>query len=247
MTTFAEIRDAYEQALGEQPPKRRRVSMGAAQSVFDLVGTKPRAQNGPPLRVVVGIDASLRGFGYGVAVPLFGSMPEPRAIEVVRVRTDSAGSVRERIARYRTLIAPVMRAVAATENANYDAPSLVLIEQYAYEPTQTAGSIDRAELGGMLRDRLVEAGCDVVEVAIGTLKVFGSAHGRASKEQMISDLARRYDRSFGSSDSADAFGLTELGICALGHRGVADKKRQQSVQIVASKIAEAARERVGAR
>jgi len=161
---------------------------------------------------VLGIDPSLTGFAICYSVP-------GRELIEARWSTDPAVTVPDRMERYDKLIRGTLDIVTAHK------PSLVLIENYAFEPPGAGkhrGSTHRNELGGVLRWELwkrVEGlgmNCPIVEVAISSLKKFTTGDGKASKPLMVSELAKKHQRRFTTDDQADAFALCQLGLALTG-------------------------------
>lgn len=173
---------------------------------------------------VMGIDASLRGMAYALAGP------ELRLL-IGRSTSEPASGVRGRVQRYRSLVDPIV------ELARQHTPRLVLIESYAYG-VQGSGVIDRAELGGILRDRLLPH-CEMfVEPGTSQIKKFATGFGGGgalpkglTEQQRKQQLAQRRKDSKGAvktaleamygvrlrnDDEADAFALLQMGLCLCG-------------------------------
>ncbi len=156
----------------------------------------------PIERTVLAIDASLSGFAIALHIP---GMP----LFERELKTSPATSVRARIERYMKLADP------AVELARQHQPALCVIEGYSFG-SQDRGLRDIAELGGILRLKLLPH-CDaVIECAPASLKKFATGKGNGKKAAVVSALAKRYDREFRTDNQADAFGLLQLGLCMLG-------------------------------
>ncbi len=159
----------------------------------------------PPLlgECVLGIDPSLTGFAVCYSVP-------GKTLIEGRWSSKPADGVRPRLARYEQLIRGVLEIVLAQR------PGLILIESYSYN-SQGGMSFDRTEMGGILRLELARrTGCPIIEPAPATLKKFTTGNGKASKELMISELAKTHKRRFANSDEADAYALCQLGLALTG-------------------------------
>ncbi len=153
-------------------------------------------------RPVLGIDPSLGGFAVSLAKP--NATPYLR-----RIKTNPARSVRERNARYRLIVDEVVEFARQTN-------PLVIIEGYSFgsaEGREQVGHMDRAELRGVLYDRLLPHCEDIHEVAPASLKKFGASNGRASKDEMKLALEQRYGRVFRNHDEADAWACMQVGLC----------------------------------
>lgn len=183
------------------------------------------------MRDVVGIDASFSGFGIAHA-----------GRGRTRVQEWKAGSLPKgapaaaRMARIEWLIAKL----CAFIDPEWERP-LIVLEHYSYgSPGNSA--LDLAELGGVLRYHLIHIlGCEVLEVAPGTLKRFETGKGNAGKPAVVSVMSRRYDRHFETDNHADAFAAAQLGMVLLGQ---ADPRtayeREVALQVAKARKAAAA-------
>lgn len=175
----------------------------------DIAGTPtPRAPFVAPIlgEPVLGIDTSLTGYALCYSVP-------GRPLVEGEWSTDSANSVRERMARIEKLIRGTLEVALAQH------PGLILIEGYAFAPAKKkrGRAHDRAELGGVLRWELCKrVTCPIVEVAPATLKKFTTGGGKATKGEMVSKLAIDHQRVFRTDNQADAFALCRLGLALTG-------------------------------
>jgi crossover junction endodeoxyribonuclease RuvC len=149
-------------------------------------------------KIVMSIDPSLTGFAICIlnedAEVLYTSEKGTKAVKTLKGRLN----------RLRGL------ADNARKIAEDFKPDLILIEGYSYGSSGRA-IISLAELGIMVRDRL-SGTSTLVEVPPTTLKKFITGKGNASKVQIASTLAKKYDISFTSDNHADAYGLAQLGL-----------------------------------
>ena len=198
-----------------------------------LLREEPRQQQ----HAVMGIDPSLTAFAVAVAAP--GKIP---ALQVYRSKP--AGDVRARVMRYRSLVWPLLG--LAIEHK----PKLVLIEGYAFGAAvrrgedgkvkvSQRGHHDRSELGGILRDRLLEHVGSIVEVAPAALKKFMAGSGAAKKSEAVSAFSVRVGKVFKSDDEADSWALMMLGMCLLG-QSAPETKQQREVVVGLRALVEAA-------
>lgn len=173
---------------------------------------------------VLGVDPSLRGMAYALAAD--GALVEERW-----EKSAPAEGVRARIARYRKLVDPI------EDVARRYTPRVALVETYPYG-MQGSAVVDLGELGGLLRDRLLQHCEHVLEVNVVHVKIFatGSAGGGAlpkgltpqqrreqlaqrrkdSKGAVKRALEGRYGRVFRNDDAADAYALMRMGLCLVG-------------------------------
>lgn len=139
---------------------------------------------------VVGLDSSTKSFG--IALP----NGETRTIAPRAGAGDNARRLNEIIYRldgYLTL----------------HRPDLVLIEE-AIPPRFPTAALRLGELRGAVILRLFERGTPYLEVNPGTLKLYATGHGKASKEQMVA-AAEFCGADVANDDEADAFWLYALG------------------------------------
>jgi crossover junction endodeoxyribonuclease RuvC len=149
---------------------------------------------------VLAIDPSLSGCAVVIAASLTPAYSQ-------RFVTKPAAGVLARVHRYRSIAEPIL--ALAREHT----PRLVLIEGYSFG-SKGGQSFDRAELGGILRDRLCDL-APVIEVPPSSLKKWATGKGNAQKAEVVSAVSRRFDRSFTNDDEADAFALAMLGLAIL--------------------------------
>lgn len=181
------------------------------------------------MTAVMGCDPSLAGFAFSVAAEgLHGALHIHEHI----IKTKPSGDdVRARCERYRSIVQPTVAAVHA------HVVSLVVIEGYSFGSAggKVSGHAhDRAELGGVLRNQLVDY-CRVVEVAPTTLKKFATGKGNADKAEVVSALSRRYGRTFKSDDAADAFALMQIGLCLTGDFDPETRAQQEVIAMLCGK------------
>lgn len=147
-------------------------------------------------RYIAGIDPSLSG--TAVCVKNFDPTPQ-----VYRFTSEPSGPrVSQRIARYVILAKQVLGVVPVG--------SLVFIEGYSFG-SKGGQAVDRAEYGGILRNQLDEAACQMIEVPPTSLKKWATGHGAGDKTPMIAALTKRYGVEFRTNDEYDAYALARLG------------------------------------
>lgn len=177
------------------------------------------------MTAVMGIDPSLAGFAYAIAVE---SGNELQIHEALLKTKPSGDDVRARVDRYRLIVEPTIAAVRSL------GVGLCVIEGYSFGSAggKVSGHAhDRAELGGILRNALVDV-CRVVEVAPSSLKKYATGKGNADKAEVISALSRRYGRTFKSDDAADAFALLQIGLCLVGTASPENRAQQEVIAML---------------
>ena len=117
-------------------------------------------------------------------------------------------SLVDRFDRYCLLSRRVATRVAACQ------PDAVILEGYSYGSTSAHQPV--YEFGACLRLRLLEIGCQVIEVPPKCLKKFVTGKGNAGKEQMAAFAAKRWGVAFHSNDETDAYCLCMMGMVAFG-------------------------------
>ena len=168
--------------------------------------------------MIVGIDLSLRRSGM-VAVP------EAWDLDWTAVRTATAGyplgrsaSTEEHIGRLRTVSGAVVAFVR-----EHDAKTVAL-EEYAFAQ-RGAGSREIAELGGVVKVALAEAGVEVrIVTASAARKLLLGAVPRAGAKAATFEALRAMGATFETDDEADAFALANWLSAELG--GVAVTLRE---------------------
>ena len=176
-------------------------------------------------RAVLGCDPSLGGFAYALAIN--GEVTLER-----RIKSKPAESVRGRIDRYIGIVRQIVEDVRGCEIGT------CMIEGYSFGSPKAGGrgAIDRAELGGILRLKLLPHCGEIIEVPPTTLKKFACGRGNADKSEVVSALARRFDRHFTTDDQADAFGLVEMALCFSGWREPVNKAQAEVIANMRKKI-----------
>lgn len=174
---------------------------------------------------VLGVDPSLRGLAAALHVeglPVHEHWQKSTPIE----------GLWGRALRNRTLVDPV------AELARQARPRLVVVEGYSMGNFDQYGNLDRAELGGVLRDHLRPHAEMLIEVAPTSLKKFVTGFGgggalpkELTPQQRRAQLAQRrkdskgavkraleaeHGRVFKNDDAADAFALLQIGLCLCG-------------------------------
>lgn len=86
---------------------------------------------------------------------------------------------------------------------------LVVIEDYALGFRGAVMAL--MEQGSVIRNKLWEQGLQFIELSPKTLKKFIAGTGNATKEDMISSIARKWGFTAKDDNEADAYGLARLG------------------------------------
>lgn len=152
---------------------------------------------------VVGVDLSL--VSTGVAW-------EPDSTRRIRTSPKGWASEDDRLEHIVEMVAGVVSEADAPDRAG---GTLVVVEGLTYG--QANGSaFTRAGLHYLVRARVRADGHRFVVVPPTRLKRFVTGNGNASKELMVSTMARRVGRLLASDDIADALGLLWLGQALAG-------------------------------
>jgi len=151
----------------------------------------------------VGLDPSFTGF----AVAVLNEAGELEQHTVFKSKP-TGKTVGHRMLRINTLLGSVFEVLKDMRACH------VAIEGYSYA-SNVPGVNERAELGGVLRDRLV--GSDNVmlvhEAAPHQLKKFATGKGNGDKTAVIANVVKRWGHVFRSDDEYDAFVLARIGWC----------------------------------
>jgi Holliday junction resolvasome RuvABC endonuclease subunit len=156
---------------------------------------------------VVGIDPSLNSLGIAYR----------RADGEVYATCIGAGKNVRGAARLVSLRDSVMYHV---RHVVFPQPSLVVLEGYAmgFGARSSSAITGMAELGGILRVALYEAGIRVMIVPPTVLKMFVTGKGNADKEAVAAALTNEFKFKFSKSDQYDAAGLLMMGEAQLNKR-----------------------------
>lgn len=160
---------------------------------------------------ILAIDASLTGFAMCLITP--------EGMEQFEYSTKTAGNLRGRVDRVRHLADKAADLVKKQ-------PTQVFLEGYSYG-SRGKGVVSLGELGMILRDRVIDHAELFVEVPPTVLKLFATGKGNASKVKVASSLSAKFNKVFSSDNEADAFGLSQIGLCALGLNSYKLTKPQQ--------------------
>ena len=166
---------------------------------------------------VVAIDPSLTGLAVVSATSSNTNYQE--------FSSKPAKTLTSRVARFHTL-ADSVKSILQT-----DFPRLCLIEGYAFS-AKGSSALSLAEFGGILRSRIVGYADVTIEVPPTLLKKFVTGKGNASKIDVVSALSSKYGIIFKNDNHADAFGLSRLGLAALGLLEAKNKHERETVSIV---------------
>lgn len=183
---------------------------------LDRVPVRPSKWTAPLLgECVLGIDPSLTGFAICYSVP-------GRELVEGEWKTKPSETVRGRMERIDALIRGTLDVVRVQK------PGLILIEGYSMG-SKGGMAFDRTELGGVLRWKLCElTQCPIIEPAPKSLKKFTTGSGAGTKDEMVSVLARKHDRSFKTNNQADAFALCQLGLALTGQLAPSRDKAERA-------------------
>jgi crossover junction endodeoxyribonuclease RuvC len=99
------------------------------------------------------------------------------------------------------------------EESTYEGESFAAIEGYTYASMQNLPAL--AELGGVVKCRLLDMGVPFIIVAPTTLKKFTTGDHHAKKDKMILEVYKRWDYEAENNDMADAYALAAF--CAAHH------------------------------
>lgn len=147
---------------------------------------------------VVGVDLSL--VSTGVAW-------EPDCCRRIQTRPKDWRSEDDRL---EFIVARVMEVVHEAHEPDRAAGTLVVIEGLTYG--QASGSaFTRAGLHYLVRAAVLAEGHRLTIVPPTALKKFVTGKGGASKELVVSTVARKLGRAISSDDVADALGLVAIG------------------------------------
>jgi crossover junction endodeoxyribonuclease RuvC len=146
------------------------------------------------MRPVVGLDLSLTSTGLA-------TLPD-HAIRIQTTAKDWPDEVRR--------IGHIWDEVWLQMFGHATPRPLVVIEGLSYGKV-LGSAFTRAGLHYVVRLELDRLGCPVVVVPPTTLKKFVTGKGNASKELMVSTVAKRTGRLISSDDVADALGLLAFG------------------------------------
>lgn len=150
---------------------------------------------------VIGLDLSLRSTGVAGGT---------WALTVTGPKLADDDAVELRWARLRRMRAQLLEYI---DNAD-----LVVLESPAYSKGADPGSHERAWLWWAVAGRCIAREVPLALVSPGTLKVYATGDGRATKEDVVQQVQkRRPDVTFRGNNEADALTLAALGLDHLGH------------------------------
>lgn len=149
---------------------------------------------------VVGLDLSLRSTGVA---------GRDWALTVVGPKLPDDAPTERRWARLRHMRARLLEYV--------DSADLLVLESPAYSKGADPGSHERAWLWWAVAGRCFAREIPLALVSPGTLKVYATGNGRASKEDVVQQVQRRRpDLEFRGNNEADALVLAAMGLDHLG-------------------------------
>jgi Holliday junction resolvasome RuvABC endonuclease subunit len=163
---------------------------------------------------VLGLDISIGG--TGVAVIEAGFLTTIRTTRVKAPSLPAAAPLSERLERQRRILAQVAEFV---DGDDFGPLHMVAIESRPYGADGQQGMTDLAGVWWRLAAYYGAQSCPLVEVNPGTLKVYATGNGRASKGDMIAAVpafvtGRPHDTTH---DEADAVHLAAMAARALGY------------------------------
>lgn len=151
---------------------------------------------------VIGIDPSLNGTAFAHCAP-------DGDVRIVKPRPPDHDDTTElQYGRLRQLSAQIVDLIggpAVLDGAD------VVVELPIYH----AKGQRSVQIGGyhyLLRDALYRAGAHVIDVNVGTLKMFATGNGNANKHQMVSSAREQLGYQGHDDDEADALWLLEIGL-----------------------------------
>jgi len=116
-------------------------------------------------------------------------------------------------------------------------PCLLLIEGYAFAVNpKRSRAVSLAELGMLLRDRVVGYADNTVEVPPSTVKKFATGKGNANKTAVATHLAKRYKISFKDDNESDCFGILRLGHVVVGYESAQTQFQTETAEVVRTLI-----------
>ena len=153
---------------------------------------------------VIGIDPSLSATGV-IVLDAQGQIIEKRVVSSAA----SGGKVPERMQR----IEKMVRTIKAI--CDEHKPAVICIEHYTLG-SNSPGTADRIEYGGLLRYVLVSSGWGLFEVNQSTLKKWATGKGKfppnSGKTPMIVSLTTRYKVELATDDEYDAYALARVAM-----------------------------------
>lgn len=152
---------------------------------------------------VVGLDLSLTSTGAAW---------EPDSTRRIQTKPKDYRSEDDRL---EAIVQRVLEVVHDAHDPTGAAGLLVVIEGLTYGQA-TGSAFTRAGLHYLVRRAVLDAGHRFVIVAPAALKKFVTGNGNASKELVVSTMARRLGRTISSDDVADALGLLAIGQALAG-------------------------------
>lgn len=153
---------------------------------------------------VVGLDLSLTAAGVAT-IQQDGELQY--GLHTIGRKGSKTETLRDRLER---IVAQTNQIRAIIDNLDVE-PRLATIESPAQ--SQTTGSThDRSGLWwDVVRALELDLGIPVVEVGIGTLKIYAAGKGTASKDEVLVSTVRRYhDVPISNNNEADAFTLAAM-------------------------------------
>lgn len=165
---------------------------------------------------ILGIDPSLvrtaYAFGYSVKLKEYGTLIASNQHHKLR------GSQRLKVMR-----------MALEHLIDETAPDLCVYEDYSFGSKGRA-TYGIAELGGLFRLTLYEAGIDTLYVPPTTLKLLTAGIGNADKDQMIAAVKETHEiKESIKDDEADAIGLWHIGRGYAGYTRMRTSSRRTAM------------------
>lgn len=179
---------------------------------------------------VVGLDPSLTGTGIA-------TQDKSGQTSYREVGTKPTG--RDLQSRYDRYLVGVSRIISSiVEQGGHLHPEMILIEGFAFAAKGNS-LVSLAEYGALLRRALLDGWgrcTQIIEVTPGTVKIFACGKGNASKTQVATALAQRYNVCFNTDDAADAFALAKLAAMVVGFEEPATAFQRKAVETVKASI-----------
>lgn len=179
--------------------------------------------------MIIGIDPSLSS----TVVCVMKKLPSNSSLFFVSSPPLQAPGVTQRVLRLHGQAARVQRIVAESS------PALIVLEGYGGILRQQ-GATEMIEYGAYLRHALCEVCARIFECPPATLKKFATptpakkmgAKSADAKIGVATEIAKRFGKSFATSDEYDAFACAWLGWCIQSDERAANKRQLEAVQTV---------------
>lgn len=189
-------------------------------------------------RKVIGIDPSLSATGV-IVLNETGQIIAKRVVSSV----PNSGKVVERIQRIEKMVRTIK--LICDEHK----PEAICIEHYTLG-SNSPGTADRIEYGGLLRYVLVTDGWKLFEVNQSTLKKWATGKGKfppnAGKTPMIVAMTTRYNVALETDDEYDAYALARVALQLAKVEEPANQTQRECLETIAAVKVKKTRKKVTA-